>query len=734
MTPPGNQTFNSPTDITRFCDAKAANDYVALLRKSNEKRRAVLSLAKGLIDGNPPYRQAALVEAAQSYRSNVNFREAEGFVTLAVSAFYDVHSEAPTFTTVVATEGDETKRVEWSNALTENYHILEKMDTLNDSRIQKSQHEMVVFGTGPMFWDDPIDWRPTAIKHVDLLVPDDAEADVETWESCAVVKPGGYKVGELYKYIKNEEAAAARGWDVQAVKDSIVKAAPIGKDGNSMGWTEVQQQLRNNDIMFGATSSTVKGAHILYREQDGTVTRVIVDEANNDKFLFRKKSEFDCWKHAMVIFYYDRGDGSHHSVKGLAVKMYGALEIKNRLKNQLVDAAFLRAQVMLQPADSAGMQGAQIIPKGPIALIPPGSTVIQQNVGGVLDAPMAVDRDLENVVAANLSQYRQRIDKPNGNPRTATEIEAIMAQQSTLGKTQLSRYYAQMDHYCAEKYRRVVNAPFIGDGSDQEHLELVSDFMKACKDSGVPEKVIKSARATATRVVGQGNPYLRAQTLTDVLSASGMLSEAGRNNLVNDWLAAKVGQAMVKRYNPQPISGYEQDHAWAASVENGSFKDGLNPPVTGTQNHAIHAQIHIKDGADAHASLQENPDGIVEVAAYLQVILPHIGAHLQQMAKDPTRKSELSVLGAQFGQLMQISDIITRKAQSQSAQPAAGAVPSVEDRIKMETLQRDQMRKDAALKADIERKNKKQEHAMAISDAKTAHSLATKGLVQPGSK
>jgi hypothetical protein len=276
--------------------------------------------------------------------------------------------------------------------------------------------------------------------------------------------------------------------------------------------------------------------------------------------------------------------------------------------------------------------------------------------------------------------------------------------------------------------------PVVGDGSDSEHLELVADFMKACKEAGVPENVIKSARATATRVVGQGNPYLRAQTLTDVLSASGMLSEAGRSNLVNDWLAAKVGQSMVKRYNPQPISGYEQDHAWAASVENGSFKDGLNPPVTGTQNHAIHAQIHIKDGADAHASLQENPDGIVEVAAYLQVILPHIGAHLQQLAKDPTRKSELSVLGAQFNQLMQISDIITRKAQSASAQPTAGAVPSVEDQIKMETLQRDQMRKDAALKADIERKNKKQEHAMAISDAKTAHALASKGLVAPGSK
>ncbi len=732
MTPPENQTFNSPTDITRFINAQAAIDYVALLRKANEKRILTLTLAKGLIDGNPPYRKQALADAAQSYRSNVNFREAEGFVTLAISAFYDIFSEAPTFTTLVATEGDETKRVEWSNALTEHYHTLEKMDTRNDARMQKSQHEMVVCGTGPMFWDDPMDWRPTALKHIDILVPDDTEADVEAFESMAVQR--SYKVGELHKYIKNEAAAKARGWNVEAVKASITKAAPMGKDGNPMGWAEAQQQLRNNDLMFGATCSTVKCAHILYREQDGSVTRVVIDENNKDGFLFHKKSEFECWKHALVMFYYDRGDGSHHSVKGLAVKMYGALEIKNRLKNQLVDAAFLRSQIMLQPADSAGMQGAQIIPKGPLALIPPGSTVIQQNVGGVLDAPMAVDRDLENVVAANLSQYRQRIDKPNGNPRTATEIEAIMAQQSTLGKTQLSRYYAQMDHYVSEKYRRVVNMPIVGDGSDSEHLKLVADFMAACKEAGVPENVIKSARATATRVVGQGNPYLRAQTLTDVLSASGMLSEAGRSNLVNDWLAAKVGQSMVKRYNPQPISGYEQDHAWAASVENGSFKDGLNPPVTGTQNHAIHAQIHIKDGADAHASLQENPDGIVEVAAYLQVILPHIGAHLQQMAKDPTRKSELSVLSTQFNQLMQISDIITRKAQSQSAQPAAGAVPSVEDQIKMETLQRDQMRKDAALKADIERKNKKQEHAMALSDAKTAHALASKGLVAPGSK
>ena len=722
--------MNTSITTSRFASALDAINFVSELKKADDKRDSVRASVRGLIDGNPPFSAKALKDAGQSYRTNINFREAESVVNVAASSFYDLFSEAPTLSVITPTAGDKRKRVEWGNTMTEKYAELEKADCGHDYRIQKSQGEMVVMGTGPVFWDNPMDWRPKAVNSSDVMVPDGTEADISAFEVCGIKRD--YTLSELYMYINDEEAAEKVGWKVSAVKESIKAAAPKNPSGASTTWEEAQNNLRNNDISYSSRGEKVCTVHLLYKERKtGKVSRVVIDPKNDKDFLFKKEGEYENWKQAGVMFYYDRGNGTHHSVKGLGIKMYGIMELKNRFKCQLADSGLMRAQILIQPSDSATQQSMQIIPKGPYALLPPGANYIQQNLAGSLDAPLAIDRDLENVISSNLSQYRQRIDKPTGNPRTATEIEAVMAQQSTLGKTQLSRYYAQLDDYAAEKYRRVVKTPYVE--SEEEYVRLAMDYVKACKDAGVPEDVVRSAKARATRVVGQGNPYLRSQVLTELLSGSGMLPESGRANLISDWVAAKVGQNMVERYNPQDISGYEQNHFWAASVENGMFKDGMAPPVTGSQNHLVHAQVHIKDGADAHASLKENPDGIVEVAAYLQVVLPHISQHLQKLSADPTRKADLALLTQQFNQLVEIADIITRKAQKQAAQAQgqqAPVVPSIEDQIKIEAMQRDQARKDAALQADIERKNKKAQHSNALADAKTASSIANKSLVQ----
>ena len=81
---------------TRFKDAAAVSDLVSILKQANDKRNSTDAKCAGLIAGNPPYKSADLKNAGQSWRANVNFREAEAFVCTAQSAFYDVLTEAPT--------------------------------------------------------------------------------------------------------------------------------------------------------------------------------------------------------------------------------------------------------------------------------------------------------------------------------------------------------------------------------------------------------------------------------------------------------------------------------------------------------------------------------------------------------------------------------------------------------------------------------------------------------------
>ena len=83
---------------------------------------------------------------------------------------------------------------------------------------------------------------------------------------------------------------------------------------------------------------------------------------------------------------------------------------------------------------------ASLVHLGPYTMMKNGLEYVNTSIGGVLDAPIAVGRELDNTLATNLSQYRARAEKQTGNPRTKFEVEATLQQQSSINKTQISRY------------------------------------------------------------------------------------------------------------------------------------------------------------------------------------------------------------------------------------------------------------------------------------------------------
>ena len=121
---------------------------------------------------------------------------------------------------------------------------------------------------------------------------------------------------------------------------------------------------------------------------------------------------------------------------------------------------------------------------------------------------MAVNADLENVLQGNLSQYRQSLNK-TGNPRTATEMQIISSQQSAIGKTQLSRYYNQLDSFFEERYNRASD-PNLNPitKSDKDAIE----FQRRCRERGVPiQAMMDIDYVEATRTVGQGSQFANLQ-------------------------------------------------------------------------------------------------------------------------------------------------------------------------------------------------------------------------------
>jgi hypothetical protein len=659
------------------------------------------------------------------------------------SAFFDVFAEVPTYATVRISHGDANDSEKYSRIITEEFDRMQKKDGSFDYLMQLSQHEMVLYGVGPLVFEDTVDWRCKPIKATDLLVPDSSKSNVGDWTACAV--RSSYQVHELFAFIRNEEAAAKAGWDISTAKKAIVSAAPKSQGlAGDTGWEAHQQELRNNDLSYSSRCSTVEVAHVFYREfptdefPDGAISHCIVDQRGDGrKFLFRKLNRYKKWSEAVHCMYYDKGDGTHHSVKGMGVKMFASLELKNRLKCSLVDAAVARTAIHFEVDSPNDLNRSNIIQMGPYSIVPPGWKVTQTNSAGVLDAPLAVERELEGLMQANLSQYRQRLEK-GGNPRTATEVEAIVAQQSVLGKTQLNRYYSQLDAFFAERYRRAINPNLTTDipGADE-----ALDFQRRAIERGCPKECLKAVEfVQATRTAGRGSPLERRAISNQLMSVIGLLPEGGRKHVIEDHIASLAGYHSLSRYFPTPEEDIDtQEQQQEAARENALFKLGAVIPIAGGDNHAVHAEVHLSAAAEAGQAAQQGMGDLAELGVYLNDITQHTAGHLQEMAQDPTRKDLLKIYSEKLNELQklaaQIGEEVARQQQeAQAAQQEqqqqmaemqamqAGQDPG--DQLAQMRAERDEARRDMKTQNDMQRKNAKTSQDMALKDSKNAQQMA----------
>lgn len=720
---------------TRVSTPDAARAIAQNMVQANDKRFLRNSRVKGMVDGNPPWNQAELDAKNMRFRSNFNTGEAESFLDVAKSAFYDLFFEVEHFSQVECLYGTSDERVSYSGILTEEFDALQEKDRKFDWNMQTSQHDMVLYGAGPWVFDNKYEWRGRRTRFSNMLLPDDAESYTEEWSQMALM--ANYRTDELYGFIKNEAAATAVGWDVKNVKDAIIYASstwlPI--QGNwGQQWEQNQQMLRDNDIYHGNRSSRVQIYRLFYREfvegdeEQGMITEAWITQMGNPNgFLFHRVRRYKSWTEIIHPFFYDKGDGTAHGVRGLGVKMYKALLAKMRLDNSTVDSAQARTTVMLQAVNEKQFNMPQHF--GPYTILPPNHTYVQQAIGGVLDAPIAVSRELANQLAVNLSQYRSRVDKPQGNPRTKYEVQQTVNQQNTLNKTQINRYYEQLDDFYEERYRRASNPNIL---EQNPGAKLALEFQKRCIERGVPKIAMLKVKVTATRAIGQGNPFMRQQTLGELIGTIGQsLPEQGKQRLISDFIAASAGYAFAKRYNPQPEGkSMFTDQEADAFLQVAAMKVGVPAVPTPTQNHAIYAEIFIQAGAQAAASLQQGANPM-EVASFIELLGRGIAPHLQALANDPLHQQVYQAVANQFKKLSQFHDQLMEQIktmQEQQAQQQQTTTQAMTDeQIATAKAQNDIQRRNAKAQQDMAIKNAKAQQALAkgtqdmsLSDAKTA--------------
>lgn len=728
---------------TRMCDCLEASYRIQQMMNAEKRgRSARRALVKGLVDGNPPYRAVDLKRAGRANQCNVNWRVSEMYLNQARGAYYDVFSESPSFATIRTGWGTAEQREQWSRIITEEFQWLLMQDPQWDYVNQISNYEMVLYGSGPLVFVDDSDWRNEAVLNQNLIVPDFTLSDVNRWEECVIVRD--YLAHELYDFIRKEKEARELGWNIEATKCAIMRACPkIESGGQYASWEWHQQMLKNKSYWYSAQSKVIQCVHYYFREfplpgeDEGRITHCVVPnpegyQQQQTEYLFQHIGRFRSWLDIVHPMYSDNdGGGYHHSVTGLGVKMYSAMEYQNRLLCNLADKTFA-PKILFKPTTANANEQLNIIQFGDYGKVPPQFEVQQIPIGSYLEDGLVFHREMTRLVASNLSSYSPALTKESGNPITAYEASIRASEQARLGKTQLNHYYNQLDRLYEHKYWRAScprqNGFKPGGG-------LARQFQDKCIKRGVPRLALEHIESIkATRITGQGSQFMRQQNLEKLLGTLALwTSEAGRNNLLSDYIASMAGQALVERYNPTIDMGSTiADQRAFAMTQVASAKTGVPPVVTGTQNHLVFATVFLQAAGEAFASLEQGGDPGA-VYDFINTLGPAIAMHLQGAGADPTRGDMVKEMQKRWADLAAMHDKLGKMLEQQAIEQQRGQAQMQRAQAIQQGVDPEFMLKASETKAKLDLQAGKTRHQMQLRQEAADQKLRNADL-QSGQK
>jgi len=688
---------------------------------------------QSMLDGEPPYSPQQLKSLGQGYRANLNFGESAAALETALSAYSDLVNSVDRLASVKTSEGDPAQRVEWENIIAEEFH---RTITDWDEFFYKQQmlaHQFVSQGVGVAYFEDNHNWKWSVCGLKDFKVPRGTPA-CDTKVEVATIERH-YLVGELYQFIENPKIATELGWNVEETRKAILLSTDNGTSSNSRDWERLQEELKNNDLMYShARSKVVRCVHYFIKEFDGTISHYIGTRAGDtDDFLFKKPSRFEHANEAFVLFSYGIGtNGLLHSVRGLGYKLFPFIQLSNRMRNAIVDGAMLSSALMIQPATGEDVSNLSLMYNGPLSILPPGINVVDKTMPNLAGNVLPIVRDLEVVRQNNTGTYNPKQIMPDGDARTATEVQAQLAQQSLLSAQAMNLYYIPFQKLLAEQFRRLATVNY---RSDEPGGEEAIAFRKRIEARGVPWKAVEKVyRVQAVRAIGAGSPGARMLAFNEFMAIMPRFDEVGQRNLIRDRVAARVGYDQVDRYLPKGEVERIPIDAKIAELENDAMQGGRGVSVNPGENHAVHARVHLEDAARFLQALQQNQVDPKVAMSYLQVQYPHSTAHVEQLASDPSRREEIGMAKQILNQMREAVENIgkqlaaqaQREAQARASQQGGQVDPKtqlaiqkaqIDSQIKLQQSQLDQKLRVA----DVQQK-------MAIRDAEAAQKIRQKSL------
>jgi hypothetical protein len=705
---------------TRLKDCKAAREVFSKLREADEEASLGRASIQAMFDGKPPYDEAELQASGQGFRCNVNFDEAGSMLEHSMSGYIDLLSSVETLMTLKVTEGDETSRADWEQIITEELtRMIRELPSFNFNFFSAVQH-FISHGVSICYFDNDVDWRFAVSRFGDFYIPRKTKATEDDIEVACCLRR--YTPGKLYSIISDDESAKSMGWNIPLVREAIKKAMP--EEHRSHDWENVQDELKNNDLLCDTTGEEIPLVFMWVKETSGKVTQYVflenaVSSETERQFLYERRNAYENMQQAFVFFTYGIGtNGYYHGIRGLGYKVFPHVQLSNRARCQFYDGALLSSTLLLQPETESALEDMSLVYYGPYSVLNPGMRVVERNTPDTSRAIGPMLDDLNSLVQAKTGQYSTEGVFNSGKERTRYEVQAHLDYVSRLNVTALNIFYEPWRRLLREMIRRIIHIDYIPELPGGKEVERF--FNRCVILRGVPEEVIRSIDISSVkenRAVGSGSEAARMMALEEFMELMGTLDEAGRQNLLRDKIAARIGYEAADRYAPKTSATARPPiDIKVAELENYMLITGAPVSVVPNEIHRVHAEVHLQKINSMIAEVDQAPDRIPELIPSMVPLHEHVTIHLDYLGNDQTliefTRNARQVL-QQAGEIIYNGIKHLQKLQRQNAdeQASAGQPQQAEDIEKMKLAQELERR---LLEHQVRLKMMKEEHDLKL--------------------
>ena len=707
---------------TRLKNVKAALSIFQTLAKADEKSSVNRARIDAMFDGSAPYNQGSLVSSGQPLKTNLNFGEAQRLLDISLSAYVDLYSSLERLVEIKGTMGEKSEIAPAEEIVADELtHLIRSWPEFHSAYLRLCT-TFIKHGVSIAYFDTPDDWKFRVGGFHDILIPRQTPAS----ESCIDIAVGRreYLLHELYSFIKNPEAAAKVGWDVEEVKRVIAKnASTKGRDyrSNFDNYEVLQQEMKNNDIYQGIQNPSVSILHFWVKEMDGSVSHYMAAENTPKDFMYKKVSRYENAEQAYVMFTYGVGsNGTYHSVRGLGQRIFSHIQTSNRLRCQQIDGAMLASAVMIQPENQRSLDELQFTYYGAYAVMSPNVKIVEKAIPNLGTAVQPALQDLTQQLSLNTDTVSTYGPNQSSPYRNQMQVSADIDVTTRLSGASLNLFYASWTRLLREVVRRVVTT--------KKRDAAVKDFYDRCARRGVPEEFVKSIdvnRTKAVRSIGNGSHANRMLALRELQGISGQFDDVGRRNLTRDIVSTRVGHDLADRYVPADVEKRPSVDVKIAFFENQQLQAGQNVPVIANELHGVHLEVHVPALAQLIEALNTGEADPMQVLPMLQAMYQHISDTAQLAAGDPALEPQV----AQTKQVLQYAEEAinntmkaVQKMQREQAQQEGGEeqVAMADQNAKVQEHEIKMQIAQEKAELDMAIKQKKHEQEMAIRDAKAA--------------